>query len=215
MKKTTSHLSLNGHLAEQKKHSEKVFSGELLQVFKDEVILPNASIGRREWIQHPGACAVVPVFSNGDCVLIQQFRYPAQQLFWEVPAGKIDPDEDPLSTACRELEEETGYCAEEWFYIGHFYPAIGYADEIIHIYLAQGLIQGEQNMDQDEFLRMYRVPFDEAISMIHNGEINDAKTIASIIRAHDFLNRKKSNNELVILPYKAISETNCPNREQG
>ena len=75
--------------------------------------------------------------------------------------------------------------------------------------------QKEQNMDQDEFLRMYRVPFDEAISMIHNGEINDAKTIASIIRAHDFLNRKKSNNELVILPYKAISETNCPNREQG
>ena len=191
MKKHTSNLWLSGHLVEQKKHSEKVFSGELLHVYKDEAILPNASAGRREWIEHPGACAVVPVFSNGDCVLIQQFRYPVQQLFWEVPAGKIDPDEDPLSTASRELGEETGYCAEEWTYIGHFYPAVGYADEIIHIYLAEGLVQGEQNMDQDEFLSVYRVPFDEAISMIHSGEINDAKTIASIIRVHGFLNCKR------------------------
>lgn len=191
MKKTTSNLCLNSHLVEQKNHSEKVFSGELLHVYKDEATLPNASAGRREWIEHPGACAVVPVFSNGDCVLIQQFRYPVQQLFWEVPAGKIDPDEDPFSTASRELGEETGYCAEEWTYIGHFYPAVGYADEIIHIYLAEGLIQGEQNMDQDEFLSVYRVPFDEVISMIHSGEINDAKTIASIIRVDGFLNRKK------------------------
>ena len=103
MKKHTSNLWLNGHLVEQKNYSEKVFSGELLHVYKDEAILPNASAGRREWIEHPGACAVVPVFSNGDCVLIQQFRYPVQQLFWEVPAGKIDPSEDPLSTASREL----------------------------------------------------------------------------------------------------------------
>ena len=191
MKKHTLNLWLNGHLVEQKNYSEKVFSGELLHVYKDEAILPNTSAGRREWIEHPGACAVVPVFSNGDCVLIQQFRYPVQQLFWEVPAGKIDPDEDPLSTASRELGEETGYCAEEWTYIGHFYPAVGYADEIIHIYLAEGLIQGEQNMDKDEFLSVYRVSFDEAISMIHSGEINDAKTIASIIRVYGFLNRKK------------------------
>ena len=113
MKKNSSKLRLNGHLVEQRKYSEKVFSGELLHVFKDEAILPDSSTGRREWIQHPGACAVVPMFGNGDCVLIQQFRYPAQQLFWEVPAGKIDVDEDPLSTASRELEEETGYSAEQ------------------------------------------------------------------------------------------------------
>ena len=168
-----------------------MFSGELLHVYKDEAILPNASAGRREWIEHPGACAVVPVFSNGDCVLIQQFRYPVQQLFWEVPAGKIDPSEDPLSTASRELGEETGYSAEKWTYIGHFYPAVGYADEIIHIYLAEGLIQGEQNMDKDEFLSVYRVPFEEALSMIDSGEINDAKTISSIIRVQGFLKQQK------------------------
>ena len=112
MKKSHSNLRLNGRLAEQKKHSEKVFSGDLLHVFKDEAVLPDASTGRREWIQHPGACAVVPLFENGDCVLIQQFRYPAQQLFWEVPAGKIDRGEDPFTTANRELEEETGYRAK-------------------------------------------------------------------------------------------------------
>ena len=191
MKKTSSKLRLNGHLVEQRKYSEKVFSGELLHVFKDEAILPDSSTGRREWIQHSGACAVVPMFGNGDCVLIQQFRYPAQQLFWEVPAGKIDFDEDPLSTANRELEEETGYRAEQLTYIGHFYPAIGYADEIIHIYLAEGLTQGAQNTDQDEFLSIYRVPFEEALSMIDSGEINDAKTISSIIRVQGFLKQQK------------------------
>ena len=191
MKKTSSILRLNGHLVEQRKYSEKVFSGELLHVFKDEAILPDSSTGRREWIQHPGACAVVPMFGNGDCVLIQQFRYPAQQLFWEVPAGKIDFDEDPLSTASRELEEETGYRAEQLTYIGHFYPAIGYADEIIHIYLAEGLTQGAQNTDQDEFLSIYRVPFEEALSMIDSGDINDAKTISSIIRVQGFLKQQK------------------------
>lgn len=191
MKKTSSKLRLNSHLAEQKKHSEKVFTGELLHVFKDEAILPDSSTGRREWIQHPGACAVVPMFGNGDCVLIQQFRYPAQQLFWEVPAGKIDFSEDPLSTAKRELKEETGYRAEQWTYIGHFYPAIGYADEIIHIYLAEELTQGAQNTDKDEFLSIYRVSFKEVLNMIDSGEINDAKTISSIIRVQGFLKKRK------------------------
>ena len=191
MKKTSSKLRLNSHLAEQKKHSEKIFTGELLHVFKDEAILPDSSTGRREWIQHPGACAVVPMFGNGDCVLIQQFRYPAQQLFWEVPAGKIDFSEDPLSTAKRELKEETGYRAEQWTYIGHFYPAIGYADEIIHIYLAEELTQGAQNTDKDEFLSIYRVSFKEVLNMIDSGEINDAKTISSIIRVQGFLKKRK------------------------
>ena len=191
MKKTSSKLRLNSHLAEQKKHSEKVFTGELLHVFKDEAILPDSSTGRREWIQHPGACAVVPMFGNGDCVLIQQFRYPAQQLFWEVPAGKIDFSEDPISTAKRELKEETGYRAEQWTYIGHFYPAIGYADEIIHIYLAEELTQGAQNTDKDEFLSIYRVSFKEVLNMIDSGEINDAKTISSIIRVQGFLKKRK------------------------
>lgn len=191
MKKTSSKLRLNSHLAEQKKHSEKIFTGELLHVFKDEAILPDSSTGRREWIQHPGACAVVPMFGNGDCVLIQQFRYPAQQLFWEVPAGKIDFSEDPLSTAKRELKEETGYRAEQWTYIGHFYPAIGYADEIIHIYLAEELTQGAQNTDTDEFLSIYRVSFKEVLNMIDSGEINDAKTISSIIRVQGFLKKRK------------------------
>ena len=183
MKKTSSKLRLNGHLAEQKKHSEKVFTGELLHVFKDEAILPDSSTGRREWIQHPGACAVVPMFGNGDCVLIQQFRYPAQQLFWEVPAGKIDFSEDPLSTAKRELKEETGYRAEQWTYIGHFYPAIGYADEIIHLFLALDLSQHGQHLAEDEYLRVRHIPVGEVYEKLFGGAIDDMKTNTALVRA--------------------------------
>ena len=174
-------------LIEKQKHSEKVFSGKLLHVYYDEVILPDNTESSREWIKHPGASAVVPIFSNGDVLLVNQYRYPAKQIFLEVPAGKIDKGEDPHQTAERELKEETGATAKELYYIGHFFPAIGYANEVIHIYAALDLTFDEENTDADEFVEKKRIPFKQAIEMVHSGDINDGKTICCLLRAERFL----------------------------
>lgn len=170
-------------LIEKKLSSKEVFNGKLLHVFFDKASLPNGEEGTREWIKHPGACAIVPVFENGDIMLIKQYRYPMGQIFWEVPAGKIDKGETQDTTAYRELEEEAGLKAKKLKYIGHFYPGIGYSDELIHIYLALGLERSEQNMDEDEFVLKERVSFKEAMNMVYSGEINDGKTIICLVRA--------------------------------
>tara|TARA_R110000868_G_scaffold408293_7_gene691099 strand:- start:56174 stop:56740 length:567 start_codon:yes stop_codon:yes gene_type:complete len=183
------------HLIEHKLSTKQVFKGKLLHVFFDEAILPNGEIGTREWIKHPGACAVVPVFENGDLMLIKQFRYPMSQIFWEVPAGKIDTDEAQDRTALRELEEEAGLKAKQYEYIGHFYPGIGYSDEIIHIYMAWNLEMVEQKMDEDEFVLKERVPFKEAIKMVHSGEINDGKTIICLLRAWNYWQERYQTKE--------------------
>lgn len=177
-------------LVERQISSKEVFKGKLLHVFYDEAELPNGETGTREWIKHPGACAVVPVFENGDVMLIRQFRYPMAQIFWEVPAGKIDPGEDQDSTAFRELEEEAGLRAEKYEYVGHFYPGIGYSDELIHIYLAWGLTSVSQNMDEDEFVIKERIPFQKAVQMVHSGEINDGKTVICLLRAWEVWEKK-------------------------
>ena len=184
-------MNTSKQLVEEKLTSKEVFNGKLLHVFYDEAQLPGGGTGTREWIKHPGACAVVPVFENGDIMLIRQFRYPMRQIFWEVPAGKIDPGEDQDSTAFRELKEEAGLLAEEYQYIGHFYPGIGYSDEVIHIYLAWNLETVEQNTDEDEFVLKERLPFEEAIRMVHSGEINDGKTVICLLRAWEWWKNRK------------------------
>jgi ADP-ribose pyrophosphatase len=173
-------------LTESTVSSEQVYNGILLDVRRDVAKLPDGRESVREWIRHPGACAVVPLFDNGDVMLIRQFRYPAGQIFWEVPAGKIDPNEPPDITAVRELHEEVGLECGELHYIGHIYLCIGYSDEVIHIYGATGLRQEEAATDEDEFLEPVRVPMREAIEMVHSGVINDAKTMVSLLRAERF-----------------------------
>jgi ADP-ribose pyrophosphatase len=174
-------------LTEKTQKSEEVFNGKLLHVFYDEAKLPNGRISSREWIKHPGASAIVPIFENGDVMLVNQFRYPSQQIFLEVPAGKIDEGENPHQTAVRELKEETGLSCEELHYVGHFFPAIGYADEVIHIYVAIKLTHNENATDDDEFVQKERVPFSKAIELIYSGEINDGKTICCLLRAQKYL----------------------------
>lgn len=178
-------------LVEQKLSSKEVFKGKLLHVFYDEARLPSNEIGTREWIKHPGACAVVPIFDNDDIMLIKQFRYPMSQIFWEVPAGKIDQGETHDKTAFRELEEEAGLSSQSFAYVGHFYPGIGYSDEVIHIYIAWNLETVEQNTDEDEFVVKVRLPFEEAIQMVHSGEINDGKTVICLLRAWYWWNKNK------------------------
>lgn len=177
-------------LIEKEKSSKQVYDGKLLKVFYDEVTLPDQTFSSREWIKHPGACAVVPVFEDGTIMLLKQFRYPPRKIFIEVPAGKIDPGEDPVRTAERELLEESGVVCEHIIKTGCFYPAIGYADEIIHTYVAWGLAIKEQNVDEDEFLQPFRISYQKAIEMIASGEITDAKTISALIQTKMWWEKK-------------------------
>ena len=176
--KETDHSLLEKQLA-----SEKIFSGNLLHVYKDKVELPDGSTSYREWIDHPGACAVLPVFETGEVQLVKQFRYPLRQNFLEVPAGKIDPGEDPLVTAKRELEEESGVSGKNWVALGGFHPCIGYTNEIIYLYLTWNLQVSDNHVDKDEFLKPVRMPFAKAVEASINGEITDGKTITNILRA--------------------------------
>lgn len=170
-------------LREKRLTSKKVFNGKLLQVYSDKAELPDKSTSVREWIKHPGASAVVPVFEDGTIMLLQQFRYPPNKTFIEVPAGKIDAGEDRKATAERELFEESGVKCENLQEVGSFYPAIGYADEIIYVYVGWGLTEESQSVDDDEFLLKYRIPFSKALNMIKTGEISDGKTICSLVQA--------------------------------
>lgn len=170
-------------LGEKKKTSKQVFDGKLLDVYYDEVILPDGNESTREWIKHPGASAIVPVFDDGTIMLLRQFRYPPKKVFLEVPAGKLDPGESPETTAKRELLEESGIQCRYLIKTGSFYPAIGYADEIIYSFVAWNLDLQKSALDEDEFLLNYRVPFCDALEMISMGDIQDAKTICTIINA--------------------------------
>lgn len=170
-------------LVEQKIRSEEIFNGRLLHVFRDKALMPDGSTSTREWIKHPGASAVLPVFENGDVMLVKQFRYPVSQIFYEVPAGKLDPDETPDNTAKRELKEEAGLVCQQYHYVGHFYPSIGYTDEIIYLYTAWDIENYEQRVDEDEFLVKERLPFREAVEMVHSGEISDGKSMVTILRS--------------------------------
>jgi ADP-ribose pyrophosphatase len=169
-------------LIETKLSSEEVFNGRLLHVFRDEARLPDGTTSTREWIKHPGASAVIPVFENGDVMMIRQFRYPLREIFLEVPAGKIDEGETPDSTAAREIEEEAGVRFNHHHYLGKFHPSIGYTDEVIHLYIAWDLTPVPQKVDDDEFLIRERVPFQKAVEMVYTGEISDGKTAVTLLR---------------------------------
>ena len=182
-------LQKNAHLNEDTFSSHEVYNGALLHVHKDVAILPNGERSVREWIKHPGASAVVPLFENGDTLLLRQFRYPVKHVFYEVPAGKLDPNEAPEVTAARELEEEAGLRCSQLDYVGHYYPCIGYSDEIIYFYLARGLESVAKSLDDDEFVEPFRVSLETAIEMIYTGDITDGKTALCLLRARDFLTK--------------------------
>lgn len=170
-------------LKETKLTSEAVFDGTLLHVRKDIVLLPNGRKTVREYIEHPGAVALVAYLDNGEILFLNQFRYPLQKVFIELPAGKIDPGETPEETGLRELEEETGYKAAELTFLTTIHPCIGYSDEVIYIYEAVGLSKGEKNMDEDEFIETFSLPLDKAVQMVKSGEITDVKTMIGLLSA--------------------------------
>ena len=172
-------------LTERFVSGEQVFDGTMLKVRRDTVRLPDGSQGTREYIRHPGAVAVVPLLDDGRVLLERQFRYPHGREFIEVPAGKLDPGEPHLATAKRELLEETGYKAKEWQRLGVIHTAIAYTDEAIELFIARKLTHVGSQLDQGEFLETLTVGFDEAIAMIRDGRITDAKTVAALLLVKD------------------------------
>ena len=176
------------HLTEHTLSTEQVWRGKLLDVRRDQVRLPDGSEGVREYIVHPGAVVVIPVLSDGCILFERQHRYPVRRTLLELPAGKIDADEDIERCARRELLEETGYAATSWQHLGVMHPCIGYADERIEIFLAVGLerVSG-QNLDVGEFLDLVPMSLDDAFELIRQGQMTDSKTITALFWAEKIL----------------------------
>lgn len=171
-------------LTEHSLSSERVYDGVLLDVRRDEVRLPSGQTSGREWIKHPGASAVVPIDGEGHVILLRQYRFGPGREFWEVPAGKFDREGDaPLDVAQRELAEEAGVSASRWTALGQTFPAIGYSDEVIHVFLAEGLTEVTAHVDDDEFVEPFRMPMEEAVAMARRGEIEDAKSCVALLLA--------------------------------
>lgn len=174
-------MSQDLDLLETQITSESVFKGVLLHVKKDEVALPNGKTSVREYIVHPGAVVILAKLPNGKLLFERQFRYPLGRVFLELPAGKIDAGESVLHTAIRELREETGYSATDWQHLGVMHPCIGYSDERIEIFSADGLVcEGEKELDDNEFLEIVELTPAEARAAVFSGEITDAKTITAL-----------------------------------
>lgn len=164
-------------------HSTKIFDGKVISLKVDDVLLPNGNQAKREIINHPGAVAIIPITKEGKLVLVEQYRKALERSIIEIPAGKIEPGEELSVCARRELEEETGYGAGELLYIQSFATSPGFADEIIHLFVAKDLykIENKRELDEDEFVSLIEVTVEEAEEMVRKGQIYDAKTAFSLL----------------------------------
>ena len=154
-----------------------VFDGGFLSVTRDRVRLPDGAETHREFIRHPGAVVILPLFDDNSVLLERQFRYPLDKVFIEYPAGKIDAGEDYLACAKRELQEETGYTAGSWQFVCTIHNAIAYSDEHLELYLARNLTAGPARLDDGEFLETFRATVPELLEMVKTGQITDVKTV--------------------------------------
>lgn len=175
------------NLKETRLDGRTLFKGRILRLEVDEVLLPNGEQAVREVARHPGGVCVLPLHADGTVELVKQFRYPYGEVILELPAGKLDPDEDPLAAAKRELSEETGLAAARWTDLGLFYPSVGFTDEVLHLYLAEDLSQGPTHPDEDEFLLRRRLPLDTLLEQVLSGAIPDGKTQVLVLKAKRYL----------------------------
>ncbi|WP_078553149.1 NUDIX domain-containing protein [Bacillus alkalicellulosilyticus] len=171
---------MHKHLLEKTINTTTIYEGRIIDLVIDDVELPDGKMSKRELIKHPGAVAVIPVTKEGKLVMIRQYRKALDKVIVEIPAGKLEPGEEPLPCAKRELEEETGYQSEMLEYVTSFYTSPGFADEIIHLYFTDQLTEGNLNLDDDEFVELVEVTLEEAQKMITTREIYDAKTAFAV-----------------------------------
>lgn len=172
--------AVDSHLVEHHLGSRMLAQGHFLRVVIDEVRLPTGETATREYIQHPGAVAVLGLLDDGRVLMERQYRHPVRRVMLEVPAGKLDAGEEPLACAQRELLEETGYTAREWARAGSLHVAVGCSDEVIHLYFARGLQRGAQQLDHGEFIEVTALDADTLDAMAARGELTDSKTVFAL-----------------------------------
>lgn len=162
--------------------SKSIFEGRVIKLQVDEVKLPNGKTSTREIVKHPGACCVLAITQDQKVLLVEQYRKACERSLIEIPAGKLDNGEDPKEAAIRELEEETGYKPGKISKISEFYTAPGFCDELIHLYLAEDLeiVEDSACLDEDEFVDLIESPIDDAVRMVTDGRIVDAKTVIAL-----------------------------------
>ena len=197
-------------LTEVKLRRKDVFEGKIMTVHVDDVRLPNGEEATREVVDHVDGAAVLALDEANRVLVVRQYRYVFGKVLDELPAGKLDPGEDPVTGALRELKEETGAEPETFLPLGKLLPAPGCYGETLHLFLAKGLKFSQQQLDPDEFLNVERVPFDEMVHRCMNGEIDDAKTVAAVLRAKDSVMETvttvRENAEDIYADAKAINQ---------
>jgi len=174
----TERMDMN--LTETKVDGELVYQGGFLRVQRDRVALPDGKITAREFILHPGAVVILPLLDDGTVLMERQYRYPLDRVFIEFPAGKIDAGESHLACAQRELLEETGYTASDWQFVSTIHNAIAYSDEHLELFLARGLVAGERQLDEGEFLETFTATVPQLLDWVKDGTITDVKTVIGI-----------------------------------
>jgi ADP-ribose pyrophosphatase len=162
----------------------EIHQARIIRLVAKDLVLPTGRRTTFTIVEHPGAVAIVPVHSNGDVVLLKQFRPSIGQEIYEIPAGTIEKGEAPLATAKREIIEETGFKAKSWTKIAEFYTAPGFCTELMHVYVARGLTPAKADGDEDEILKPVRMSIDAALKLIKSQKIRDAKTIAGLLIYH-------------------------------
>lgn len=166
-----------------------IYKGKIINVRADDAELPNGKTAKREVVEHPGGVTVAALTADNELMFVRQFRYPYSEVALELPAGKLEPGEDPLKAGKRELREETGAVAEKYFDLGKFYPTPGYCNEIIHMYAAKNLTFTDLDPDEDEFLAVEKIPLETAVEMVLGNEIRDGKTQAAVLKTAEFIRR--------------------------
>lgn len=168
-------------LVEKLVRKNKVYDGKSVDFCVDDIELPNGGHATREYMDHPGAVGVVPVLQDGSVVLVRQYRYPVGEVTLELPAGKLGEGEDPLECVKRELHEETGYSAETVTPLLDYWPTPAFANEVLHLYVAEGLTEGLLHPDEDEFIEKVEMPLDDVLELARRGLIKDSKTLVGLL----------------------------------